>query len=97
MAINLVITISEIPTRSPGTIPAANNPPTDTFITKAYRIMMPEGGMIGPITEETAVIAAENRVEYPFFPSLELTWNRLPMCPQQLIQKGLRTKCWREC
>ena len=29
--------------------------------------MMPEGGMIGPITEETAVIAAENRVEYPFF------------------------------
>jgi hypothetical protein len=28
---------------------------------KAYRIMIPDGGMIGPITELAAVTAAANR------------------------------------
>ena len=55
--------ISPTDTIRPGISPAANSPATDTFMMKAYRIMMPDGGMIGPITEEAAVTAAAKRRE----------------------------------
>ena len=29
--------------------------------------MIPDGGMMGPITDDAAVIAAENFLVYPFF------------------------------
>ena len=46
---------------------AKNNAATLSPITYAYIIIIPEGGMIGPITELAAVIAAANFLEYPCF------------------------------
>jgi hypothetical protein len=53
-----VVSISPSPIMIPGTMPAANSAPIDTFMTKPYRTMMPDGGMIGPITAAAAVTAA---------------------------------------
>ena len=54
------IIINPIPTKIPGTIPARNKAATDSPITYAYMIIIPEGGIMGPITEEAAVMAAAN-------------------------------------
>ena len=52
--------MSPMDTIRPGTRPAANSPATETFMMNAYRIMMPDGGMIGPMTDDAAVTAAAN-------------------------------------
>ena len=58
-----VTSIKPQPISNPGTIPAANKAPTETFIKKAYKIMIPLGGIMGPITDDAAVTAAAKRLE----------------------------------
>ena len=65
-AINLTTIIRLIPTNTPGTIPAKNNALTLSPITYAYIIIIPEGGIIGPMTE-LAIICAKELFEYPCF------------------------------
>ena len=59
----LVATMRPPEMSRPGSNPAANRPATDTFMMNAYRIMIPEGGIMGPMTDEAAVIAAANERE----------------------------------
>ena len=62
-AINFTVIINPKPTKIPGTIPAKNNAATLSPMTYAYIIIIPDGGIIGPMTELAAVMAAAKRRE----------------------------------
>ena len=50
--------IKTIPMIRPGSIPARNSAPIDAFDTRAYSTIGIEGGIMGPIVADAAVIAA---------------------------------------
>ena len=54
------VIISARPIRMPGSIPAANRPPTEMSRWAPMMIITVEGGMMAPMIELDAVTAAEN-------------------------------------
>ena len=56
----MVNPICKTPNRIPGPMPPKNKEPTETPVSDPYSTIMILGGMIGPIEDEAAVIAAEN-------------------------------------
>lgn len=61
------MTIRRPPTIKPGMMPPANNAPMEIPPALASTIIMIDGGMIPPIVELTAVMAAANSGGYPAF------------------------------